>query len=88
MTDRHWYDLGKFRVLAMPLPTNPAFTTHHVYLEQRLVGRQLSVPTLEDCQHMLDKETAEALTYAEASRGLYLHRKPARKGARRDAPRR
>lgn len=47
---RGWYDLGKYSILAMPLQTNEYFTTHHIFIANRLIGRQLSVPSLSDCQ--------------------------------------
>jgi len=47
---RGWYDLGKYRVLATGLHLNPYFTTHHIYLAGKLIGRQLSVPTADDCR--------------------------------------
>lgn len=48
--ERGWRDLGKYRVLAMPLPTNEYFTTHRIFLNGALIGRQLSVPGLDDCR--------------------------------------
>lgn len=47
---RGWYELGKFHVLALPLRTNEYFTTHHIFLREKLIGRQLSVPSVSDCQ--------------------------------------
>jgi len=58
-----WYDLGQYRVLAMPLPTNPAFTTHRIYLGAKYIGAQLSVPTAADCAWLL----ATAGLYAQPS---------------------
>lgn len=45
-----WYDLGRFKILVKPLPDNPAFSTHHVYVGKVCVGRQLSAPSLQDCE--------------------------------------
>ncbi len=50
MTPARWYVLGRFRILALPLPTNPAFTTHRIYLGQLFLGAQLSVPCESDCE--------------------------------------
>ena len=49
MTAARWYNIDQFRILAKPLATNPAFTTHHIYLGADCVGRQLSAPSLDDC---------------------------------------
>lgn len=48
--DRKWYSLGRFRILAKPLELNPHWVTHHIYFKGKLVGKQLSVPTLSDCE--------------------------------------
>ena len=56
---RGWRGLGKYRVLAMGLHLNPYFTTHHVFLRGVCIGRQLSVPTLDDAR------------WYEATRGEY-----------------
>ena len=48
-----WYTLGRFRILARPLPENPAFFTHHIYLANELVGRQLTPPDLQQCEDRL-----------------------------------
>ena len=47
------YRLGRFTVRSGPLTENPAFRTHHVYYHGRLIGRQLSVPTISDAERML-----------------------------------
>lgn len=59
MIDRRWYTIGPFRVLEMPLPTNPAFRTHHVYSGAELIGKQLSVPTEADCRQMIARGLAD-----------------------------
>jgi hypothetical protein len=61
-----WFDLGRFRVLAMPLPLNPYWTTHRVFLDGKLVGKQLSVPTVDDCEWLLRHPDR----YAEPSKHL------------------
>jgi hypothetical protein len=48
--DRRWYQLGRFEILAKPLDGNPYWTTHHIYLRGKLIGRQLSVPCVSDCE--------------------------------------
>lgn len=53
MTAAHWYELGKYRILAKPLATNPAFTTHHIYLGPTFIGKQLSAPSVDDCDNRL-----------------------------------
>jgi len=35
--------------LALPLETNPAWTTHRIIYRGKVIGRQLSVPSLSDC---------------------------------------
>jgi hypothetical protein len=47
---RGWYSLDKYRILAMPLPTNEFFTTHRIFHRGELIGRQLSVPSISDCE--------------------------------------
>jgi hypothetical protein len=64
-----WYDLGRYRILAMPLETNPYWTTHRIYLNDELVGRQLSVPSVSDCdwhytQHTQPHVPADIPLYA------------------------
>lgn len=44
-----WYELGRYRILARPLETNPYWTTHRIYIGEDLVGRQLSIPSESDC---------------------------------------
>lgn len=46
------YQLGRFRVIAGPLETNPGWTTHRVYLRDNCIGRQFSAPSLDDCERM------------------------------------
>lgn len=46
----HWYELDEYRILALPLFSNPAFTTHKIYLGAKFLGSQLSVPTASDCR--------------------------------------
>jgi hypothetical protein len=48
-----WLDIGRFRVFARPLHLNPAFTTHHVYFKDTLIGRCLSVPNEATCEWYL-----------------------------------
>lgn len=48
-----WHDLGRFRILAMPLPTNEYWTTHRIFLKGKFVAAQLSVPSLEQCEDRL-----------------------------------
>lgn len=49
MSGFSWHTLGRFRVLWRPLPQNEIWTTHWIYLGGRCIGKQLSVPSLEDC---------------------------------------
>jgi hypothetical protein len=44
------YELERYTIRRQPLPTNPAFATHLIYFKGKLVGRQLSVPTVSDCE--------------------------------------
>lgn len=57
-----WHLIGKFRVLAMLLPSNPAFTTHRIYIGKLYIGAQLSVPSESDCQwheHQANNENCQ-----------------------------
>ena len=44
------YELGEFTIRKQPLALNPAFATHLIFFAGKLVGRQLSVPSVSDCQ--------------------------------------
>ena len=44
------YQLGSYRVLCKPLDSNPAWSTHWIYRGDALIGKQLSVPTIDDCR--------------------------------------
>lgn len=44
-----WHEIGKYRVCAKPIFDNPAFTTHHIFLNGALIGRQLTPPSITDC---------------------------------------
>lgn len=57
--DRHWFALGRFQVLALPLHLNPYWTTHHIYLKGKLVGKQLSVPNEADCEWYVTIRTVQ-----------------------------
>lgn len=47
-----WYSEGPFRVLEHPLASAPCWSTFWVYVGQRVIGRQLSKPSLLDCEYM------------------------------------
>lgn len=53
MTSANWYDLGKFRILALPLPTNPYWTTYRIHLGARFIAASLSMPSIEQCEDRL-----------------------------------
>lgn len=57
------YELGGYTIRAQPLQTNPHWTTHLIFKGEKLIGRQLSTPTLADCE-WLDKHGG---VYAEES---------------------
>jgi len=48
----YWFDLGPFRILVRPCPTNPAWRTHWIYRGNKLISKSLSVPSLADCEHL------------------------------------
>jgi hypothetical protein len=73
--DRHWYDLGRFRILAKPLPENPAFTTHHIYLGSKLLRQQLSVPSVDDCETAAVAEELKIHSSSVLARAMHHHRK-------------
>lgn len=74
MTSARWYDLGRFRILAKPLETNPAWTTHHIYLGERCIGKQLSVPSLDDCEQLVCTNKPPTSTMKPFSFGRNLPR--------------
>ncbi len=48
----YWYELGPFRILVRPCPTNPVWRTHWIYRGNKLISKSLSVPSLADCEHL------------------------------------
>jgi hypothetical protein len=74
--DRRWYQLGRYRIFAMPLHLNPAWTTHHIFLGNQLIGRQLSVPCVADC----DWYAAGAVYAASSYQGPRGYNKTPRRG--------
>lgn len=71
--DRYWRTIGRFQVLALPLHLNPYWTTHHIYLNGKLVGKQLSVPNEADCEWYV---TIRAVHVREVSKTFSLKRRP------------
>lgn len=55
-----WYELGRFRILAAPLPHNPAFITHRIFLGDKYIASQLSVPSLQQCEDRLSETILRA----------------------------
>lgn len=50
-----WYDIGRFRILSLPLPTNPYWATHRIFYKGTLIASQLSVPSLQQCEDRLSE---------------------------------
>lgn len=50
IADSRIFAIDQFTIRQKPLDSNPAFATHLIYLAGKLIGRQLSVPTLDDCK--------------------------------------
>ena len=48
-----FYELGDFRILEMPLPTNPYWTTHRIYQGELFVAAMFSKPSLQQCEDRL-----------------------------------
>lgn len=47
------FTLGRFTVHVRPRFDNPAWAVYVVFLGERLVGKQFSIPSLSDCQWLL-----------------------------------
>lgn len=60
MSAWRWYELGRFRILAAPLPNNPAFTTHRIFLGEKYIASQFSVPSLQQCEDRLSETVLRA----------------------------
>lgn len=67
---RGWYSLGQYRILAIALSLNPYFTTHIIYLRDKLIGRQLSVPSLSDCR-WFDARGGQYAEEAETRKAIF-----------------
>lgn len=80
--DRHWYTLGRFQIFALPLYLNPYWTTHHIYLNGKLIGKQLSVPNEADCEYYV---TIRKYVAPAAPPPLGIKRKPGRGRPRKGA---
>lgn len=65
-SEYRWYELGPFRIFVRPLTLNPYWSTHWIYRDGRLLGKQLSVPIETDCQW----HEREGGVYAEKSAQL------------------
>lgn len=63
-----WINLGPFRILQQPLPGNPAWATHWIYLAGKLIGKLLSVPSLTDCE-WLARQADQPITLEWAEDG-------------------
>lgn len=50
IAETRWYDLGIYRVLALPLKTNPYWQTFRIFKGSKFLGAQLSVPTVSDAE--------------------------------------
>lgn len=47
------FQVGRYRIVARPLETNPYWALHWIYdRRDKLVGKQLSVPTEDDCRFL------------------------------------
>lgn len=72
------YDLGPYRIVAKPCPTNPAWRTHWIYRGDRLISKSLSVPSLADCEHLDkwgDQYASDSHTPTHTLRGAALQRR-------------
>jgi hypothetical protein len=72
------YRMGRFTVRAVPLADNRFMLRYVVSAKGKEIGRQLSVPTLADCERM-----ANPPVYAAPR---FIHYNGARGRPRKDAP--
>ena len=59
--------LGKYTVVAATRPDNPAFAVYRVFVGDRLIGAQFSVPCLSDCQ-WLERSSGTLAPYSSGRR--------------------
>lgn len=50
IAETRWYELGIYRVLALPLKSNPYWQTFRIFRGDKFLGAQLSMPTITDAQ--------------------------------------
>ena len=87
------YDLGKYTIRAQPLTLNPYWTTHLIFLRGKLIGRQLSVPSLSDCRwfevrggvYATEEESHKLPVWSEGSYAITRRGRPSKKEQARRA---
>lgn len=62
------YQVGRYTVRQQPHFDNPAFPQYLVFLKDRLIGKQFSVPSESDCQWLERQAAAEKLSYTDGRR--------------------
>ena len=73
------YQIGRFTIRQQPLPLNPAWATHLIFLGRQLIGRQFSVPCTSDCEWHLRRRGVYA-TSAESADLTYRNYSNNRRG--------
>lgn len=60
--------LGKFTVRVGLRPDNPAFPLYLVYIGDRLIGKQFSMPAESDCEWLQRQANVDRPVYAPCSK--------------------
>lgn len=63
--------LGKYTVVIAIRQDNPAFPCYRVFVGERLIGKQFSVPSISDCQWLERQQVVGRLVYASRSARLW-----------------
>lgn len=63
--------LGKFTVIIAMRQDNPAFPCYRVFIGERLIGKQFSVPSISDCQWLERQQSLDRVVYASRSSRLW-----------------
>lgn len=60
------YELDRYTIVKRPRHDNPGWAQYLVYLGEKLIGKQFSIPSITDCQ-WLARQLPGEVVYAEQS---------------------
>lgn len=67
IAETRWFNLGIYRVLAIPLRSNPYWPIYRIFRGERFVGQQISMPSVSDAE------------WHETNNGTYAESRPVKK---------